>query len=299
MNPLGIVLSSVALSAGAALAVVQFAPRSEEKPAAPATDPRLDRLAQSQESLAEMMKELQGRLERIDVAKGRVEQPAILDEQVAAAVAAYFARAGAPKGAANAAGKGDEIEKPFDVDAAIRELAVEGVTEEQFNEVFRRAREAGKLDALVEHFATVAKENPNNADAQVAAGAAYLQKLFGVNDLEKGTWAMKADAAFDAALKIDERHWDARFAKATSLSFWPAALGMQGKAIEHFEILRKQQESQGFTKPSWVQTYQFLGNLYEQTGKADKALETRQAGLRLFPDNTDLKERVKAATKGK
>src|SRR6266850_2211977 len=35
---------------------------------------------------------------------------------------------------------------------------------------------------------------------------------------------MKADQSFDQALTLDPSNWEARFCKASSLSFWPAEL---------------------------------------------------------------------------
>jgi tetratricopeptide (TPR) repeat protein len=106
-------------------------------------------------------------------------------------------------------------------------------------------------------------------------------------DLEKGTWAVKADKAFDAALALDDHHWSARFSKAASLAFWPAILGKQPEAVKQFEILREQQESQA-PREEFAQTYLFLGNLYASQGNAAKAQEVWRKGAEFFPRSSEL-----------
>ncbi|MHC4838807.1 MAG: hypothetical protein ACYTF3_11570 [Planctomycetota bacterium] len=100
---------------------------------------------------------------------------------------------------------------------------------------------------------------------------------------------MKSDGAYDKALAIDPQNWDARFSKAVSYSFWPPVFGKQAEAIGHFETLIEQQGSRP-KEDRFVQTYQFLGNLYAQTGKQAEAEAAWRAGLEQFPDNSGLKQ---------
>jgi len=168
----------------------------------------------------------------------------------------------------------------------------EGWDEKQ--EVWNRLAKDGRLDEAVAFFETRANENPGNPDYQAELGHAYLQKIFTAKEIEQGLWAKKADKAYDRALSLDDHHWEARFSKAISYSFWPPVFGMQAKAIEHFEVLRAQQEAQAPEK-KFAETYVYLGNLYENQGKSDKAMEIRRKGLELFPDETDLARSLRPA----
>jgi tetratricopeptide (TPR) repeat protein len=87
------------------------------------------------------------------------------------------------------------------------------------------------------------------------------------------------------------RSWDARFAKAVSLSFWPPLLGKQNEAIKNFEVLVEQQAGQP-QKPEYAQTYWALGNMYTQSGDKAKALATWQQGLALYPGNAQLEAQI-------
>jgi tetratricopeptide (TPR) repeat protein len=152
---------------------------------------------------------------------------------------------------------------------------------------------AGRLDELVAALEERARARGNDPDAQTELGKAYLQKTFRAGGgPEAGVWATKADQAFDAALKIDDHHWESRFQKAVSLSFWPPMLGKQPDAVKQFETLVAQQEASGSTHPGYAQTYLFLGNMHLQMGAKDKALAAWQKGAHLFPDHAELAQKL-------
>ena len=157
--------------------------------------------------------------------------------------------------------------------------------------IWNEIREAGLLDRAIEEFENRARESPRDPDRKSELGLAYLQKVFGVNDLEKGAWAAKADRAFDEALAINPAHWEARFQKAISLSYWPPIMGKQPEAIRQFETLLSNQEALP-ARPEFAQTYIFLGNLYHQKGERDKAAETWRKGAGLFPQNRELAQKI-------
>jgi tetratricopeptide (TPR) repeat protein len=158
--------------------------------------------------------------------------------------------------------------------------------------VWRELAEAGLVDRAVAAFEQRARENPGSPDAQAQKGVAYLQKLNTVvSDIDKGSWAMKADQSFDAALALDDRHWEARFVKAMSLSFWPPITGKQDEAVRQFEILRGQQAELP-ADGKFAETYVLLGNLYQSRGEAEKAAAVWKDGAARFPENADLRARA-------
>jgi len=163
--------------------------------------------------------------------------------------------------------------------------------------LWEKARKAGVIDALVKAIEERVEREPNNPELRLDMGKAYLQKIFEVGSGPMaGVWATKADAAFNSALELDPQHWEARFQKAVSLSFWPPALGKQGQAISEFETLITQQNA-GPKKQSHAQTYLFLGNMYQQSGSIEKAVEAWQKGLAMFPENEALQQQLQSAKK--
>lgn len=162
----------------------------------------------------------------------------------------------------------------------------------QRQQLWRKWADEGLTDQIVAAWEERAAREPNNPDMQVALGGVYLNKIFEVgNSPEAGTWAIKADKAFDAALALDETHWEARFTKAVSLSFWPPVFGKQGEAIQNFETLVAQQAN-GPRKSEYAQTHLLLGNMYSQMGNSEKALGAWQAGLAQFPDDEELRKQL-------
>src|SRR5262245_12134838 len=294
MKPGLVLLLAILLSVGAAMgAVCWMTPARASDGDASA---KLDALAQRVEALTKKLEAQEKAAASAAPSVAQASAPRASDDDLVDRVMAKLAaKSGGdgtlamadPKtrGAKAGAGSG----KPVDLNAEVGKLMT-GLSFEKREAIWKALREAGLIEAAVEAIEEKAKANPGNADLQVLLGSAYLQKLFTVPDgPEKGTWAVKADQAFDSALTIDDHNWPARFSKAVSLSFWPPVFNKQPDAIKNFETLVAQQEQGGQTKPEFAQTYYFLSNLYSGQGKTDQALATVKKGLTAFPDDPQLK----------
>ncbi|MEM9803430.1 MAG: tetratricopeptide repeat protein, partial [Planctomycetota bacterium] len=163
-------------------------------------------------------------------------------------------------------------------------------------ELWKRIVAEGLVDEVLAVYAAAAEANANDPEAQLALGEAYLgvTQEAGASPLA-GKYATLADQALDRALDLDPQHWDARFTKATALSFWPPIFGKQAAAIQQFEILVDQQK--GMTpNPYHANTHLLLGNMYQQTGQMDKALQAWNSGLEMYPGNSDLAAQIALAS---
>lgn len=222
--------------------------------------------------------------------EARVSADAIADavERYLDAQAAGQRLAGTESAAAPVTAEPAGASAAFDYGAALKSLIDPALSEMDREELWKQIKDAGRLDEAVAWFEKRAAEAPNDPDAQVELGTAYVQKILeaGGGPLA-GKWAMKADKAWDRALELDDHHWGARFRKAIGLSFWPPIFGKQGEAISHFETLIAQQEA-GASQPHFAETYKLLGNMYVQAGKADQAAALWKKGLELFPNDADL-----------
>ncbi len=156
-------------------------------------------------------------------------------------------------------------------------------------------------DRISDVIAAIQKEialDPANPELQVALATAYIAELW--NNTPQGpqqgiVW-MKASAAYDAAIKLEPEHWTARFGKAFGESMAPEFLGMRPGAIRQFEDLLAIQKRKA-PEPHYASTYFRLGTLYKDAGNVEKARELWAEGLRLFPDNEELKGTIEASTK--
>lgn len=207
------------------------------------------------------------------------------------AIAARATESAAPVAAASASAAEPQV-KPG-AGSAIDRILAGGLDWDEAQALWKEVEAAGQIDELVTMLEDRAKARGNDPEAQTQLGLAYLQKTFRAGGgPEAGLWATKADRAFDAALAVDETHWEARFQKAVSLSFWPPMLGKQPDAVKQFEKLVAQQEASGKKSGGYAQTYLFLGNMHLQMGAKDKALAAWNQGLAQFPDNADLLKKI-------
>jgi tetratricopeptide (TPR) repeat protein len=277
---LTIVLAALAGAGGSLLLRPDAAAHATGDPAG------LSQLAASVDQLAARQGDLQAALDALSLRVGtQSDRSAVSVADVEAAVARLLDER--QLAAAPAEAPAAPVEA-FDAAAALARLSDPELDGDEREAIWEELRQAGQLDAVIALLEARAAANPQDADAQVALGEGYLQKIFEVGDgPAAGLWATKADKSFDAALALDAQHWDARFAKAISLSFWPPVFGKQAEAINHFKTLVAQQEA-GPSKPGHAQTYLWLGNLYMQQGKGDLAKQAYQDGLDHFPGDAEL-----------
>jgi tetratricopeptide (TPR) repeat protein len=292
MLPVLLLSAVVAVLAGGGAALAMRGSAAE----APAAAGDAARLAAAVDALRSQQADLRSALDALalQVGTGGGERAAITAADVDAAVSRWMDERQAQQLAAAAPEGGAEVvaEAAPDVGSLFDKLFDDDLGHDAREELWKQIRDAGLTDEIIKRMEAYAAANPQSPDAQVLLGEAYLHKIFEVGSgPESGLWATKADKAWDAALALDPQHWDARFSKAVSLSFWPPMFGKQAEAINHFETLIAQQESQA-SKPQFAQTYLWLGNLYMQQGKTEQAKETYAKGLAQFPGDEDLTKQL-------
>ena len=153
---------------------------------------------------------------------------------------------------------------------------------------------SGKLDQAITHLEQQLAANPKAAEYPATLGQAYLQKAGTIQDLrEQGILGMKADQNFEAALALDPANWEARFWRATAMSYWPPELKKSQEVIENCLELVKLQETQA-PQPQFAQTYVLLGEQYQKNGYADYATQVWQRGAQLFPGDRRFQDKLTA-----
>lgn len=297
MKPAVLLPLAIVLSTAASYLVVSLTSERPATQAAPAnTGAELARVDGELRSVQQGQAELLRKLDALESAlasrpSGETRVPMA---DIEAAVARALAAQGGAAPAAVAAAPAQPAKAKRSAKQALADLEAAGSWEEQ-TKLWKALREEGVFDEVFALYEQRATDNPGDANAQVEFGTACLQKLFTVTDgPEKGIWAMKADAAFDNALAIDDHNWAARFTKAVSLSNWPAFMGKQASAARQFEVLIEQQKA-GPVAPEHAQTYFYLGNMYQSMGKSDQALATWRQGLEIFPGNAQLQGQISSA----
>ena len=284
-------IASIAVSVLAASAAAVGVSVALQPDAVAAPSPEIGELRASLDALRDEHAQLHKRLDAVATRPAggsrpsveRTEVPTISDERIAAAVAAYLQKRGTAPSDAALAGGGDA---PFDLDAAVEEL--DGQSYWENTAAWKRAFEAGKMDEVIAELEAAANANPNDIQAQMSLANAYMAYM--QMDQTKWQMSMKADEQYDKVLAIDSTHWEARFTKAMSYTFWPDFLGKKKEAIGHFETLIEQQESLP-VQDHHAQTYLFLGNMLIERDP-ERAQKVWQQGLQRHPTNAELLERL-------
>ncbi|MCA8941146.1 MAG: tetratricopeptide repeat protein [Planctomycetes bacterium] len=284
MNALPTLVVAVAVSAAVSAAItLGLRPMDEPGPSLPGDDTRVAELQQRVDDLTEVCRQLRVGSTTADGPVRRAVD-GVADDALDAAVARWMS--------SHPAANGRETAPEFEPAGALQRLAT--ATDEERKEIWVAARDAGKLEELVDLFRVAAEENPNDADAQVGYADALMQRIWQDEDIsarERGKVAVLADQTFDRALELNPDHWNARYQKAVSLTFWPSFLGKEPEAVRQFETLLERQ-SRGPVQPEHANTFFFLGNLYAKRGDRDKAIATWSQGAQMFPDDARLRERL-------
>ncbi|MFO1514900.1 MAG: hypothetical protein U1F83_18665 [Verrucomicrobiota bacterium] len=187
-------------------------------------------------------------------------------------------------------------EPGFDEKSQIRQ-SVEALVSPQigFDEKYRTwiaLRDQGKMDLVIAELAERATNNPTSAEYPAALGQAYLHKIAVTKDTrDYAVLGSLADRSFDAALDIDPANWDARFFKATAMSYWPAEMNKRPEVVERFTKLIADQESQS-SQPQFAQSYYWLGETYVKMGRSDYAEQVWRRGAALFPSDPMLQQKL-------
>lgn len=277
---------SVLLAAAAAAAVsLTMRPQADVAPADATAELQAEvaALRRTQATLQQELERLRTQPVAAPVAAAAPQRVAasLDDQQVAVAVEAYLQKRGA--GAAAAA---SGTAAKFDLDTDFDRLA--GTNFWSSPDLWKKAFAAGAMDQVIAKFEALAKANPKDVGAQMDLARAYMAYL----QLDQSKWqlSMKADKVFDDVLAIDNTHWEARFTKAVSYTFYPDFLGKKKDAIANFETLVAQQELQP-VQPNQAQTYLYLGNLLEQSDP-QRAREVWARGAQRHPDNAELRQKA-------
>jgi len=260
-------------------------------------DPHEERLASLETSQRELTATINFLRSQLENTRTPADENADLGEVERLVALALEKLAAAGKLTSAEAGANPEAIKAAELNIAAHalELLADDLTDAERQALWAKAHKAGQGGELLAWFEQRAEADQNNADAQADLGGALLQMLFVVPEgPAKGQLAVRADGAFDKALEIDDHHWEARYSKAVSLSFWPAAFGKQQEAINHFETLVTQQAEASSPEDSFASTHLLLGNMYTQIGQPEQAMAAWQSGIALFPENTGLLEQLEA-----
>ncbi|HEX6588323.1 MAG TPA: TonB-dependent receptor, partial [Longimicrobiales bacterium] len=113
-----------------------------------------------------------------------------------------------------------------------------------------------------------------------------------VGFMSKGALVDESNDLLERALRVDPRHFGARFTLGMNHFYTPSFLGRTGLAIEAFETLLEQYGGASPLDPRMRVVYLLLGDLYEREDRDADARRIWTMGARLFPDEGGFAERL-------
>src|SRR5215212_1944907 len=137
--------------------------------------------------------------------------------------------------------------------------------------------------------------NPRDAEPRVALARLLSQCLLPSAELmQQGELSSEALELLDQALAIDPNHWVARFMLASISDRSPSFLGRGKRAASEYDALLKMQGDRN-DNAMFARVFAARGRQLSREGQTDSARALWSRGLRLFPDDADLKKLVGGA----
>lgn len=198
-------------------------------------------------------------------------------------------------------------EKQFDVDTAMSYFDsgdVEGgyaylersmekdPTSLEISNLYRQmAVKNRQQDYAIEYFKTQVEDTKVVDETFYNLAFAYIDKIPTVGPMGSGFLSKKAIAQFQHVLDRDATDWVAVYGIGMNYLHWPDYFKKNESAVEYLEKAKALQKD-GSMRPYYILTYIRLGDAYAKIGEIDKAYETWQEGIALYPGHGDLEDRL-------
>ncbi len=156
----------------------------------------------------------------------------------------------------------------------------------------------GKHDRSIEFFKKLVNEKPDDWRSKIELACAYIDKIPTCGGMaaivSKGTLARKALDQQDEVLEKHPDLWVGYYTRGMNHLHWPRSLLHSDDAAVDLEQCIKLQKKASPDKPEgyYLRTYVALGDAYTKDKEYAKARSAWKDGQKLFPDSTELKERL-------
>jgi tetratricopeptide (TPR) repeat protein len=147
-----------------------------------------------------------------------------------------------------------------------------------------------EFDRSIEFFEKLLVNHPSSANLHLNYGFAYVDKIPVAGSITQVILANTALGEFAKAVDL-QPSWIAYYTRGASYLFWPKIFNKASLGVADLEKALALQRK-GPKKSYYVRTYVALGDGYCKMELIDKARAIWQEGLRQFPDNSQLNERL-------
>ena len=147
-----------------------------------------------------------------------------------------------------------------------------------------------EFDRSIEFFAKLLADHPASANLHLNYGFAHVDKIPIAGSITQVILANTALGEFSKAVDL-QSSWLAYYTRGASYLFWPRIFNKAPLGVADLKKVLTMQQS-GPKRSYYVRTYIALGDGYCKMEEMDKARAAWQEGLRQFPDNPQLKDRL-------
>ena len=168
------------------------------------------------------------------------------------------------------------LQRALSMQPAVKGLAHEGKPE--------------AFDREIAFFDKLTKEHPQSANAFLNYGFCYVDKIPAAGTIGQVVLANTSLSLFTKSIDL-KSSWIGLYTRGNSYLYWPKLFGHGADAVadleKAYEIQKKEPK-----KNLHVRVLVALGDAYWKTDAKEKARATWKEGLKEFPDNKGLKDRM-------
>ena len=148
-----------------------------------------------------------------------------------------------------------------------------------------------QFDRALDFFQKKVAGSPKAANLHLNYGFAYVDKIPVAGSITQVILANNALSEFTRALEL-QPSWIAYYTRGESYLFWPKIFNRASAGVADLENALEIQKREP-RRSYHVKTFIALGDGYWKTDQMQKARDIWQEGLRAFPENQQLKERLR------
>jgi tetratricopeptide (TPR) repeat protein len=146
------------------------------------------------------------------------------------------------------------------------------------------------FDRPIKFFERLLAKSPGAANDHLNYGFVFVDKIPAAGAITQVILANTALGEFTKSLEL-RPSWIGYYTRGVSYLFWPKIFGRAKLGVEDLEAALKMQKA-GPKKPYYVRAWVALGDGYWKTDEVEKARSTWRNGLKDFPGDSALKERL-------
>ena len=159
------------------------------------------------------------------------------------------------------------------------------------NEYRKAVIRTKEYDRAIAFFEKLTTQHPQAAYAWLNFGYTYVDKIPDAGSITQVILANNALTNFSKSIEL-KKTWIALFTRGNSYLYWPKIFGRAPLGLADLEQAVALSQKEPKQRSVYVRAWIALGDAYWKTEQPEKAKSTWREGLKLFPNNPELKARL-------